>query len=129
MASKLTAKKRRETVATPVDHFPTAALFFIISIAFSSSQAVFGKTLYIAQPGLSAYQLLAYRAFLSTIINLTILNVRSREILWDAIPEGYAQTLFLRVAQQNMTIFITFYSIRHFSLTTVSMVNTTTAFV
>ena len=114
----------------PEDHFPTAALFFVISIAFSSSHAVFGKTIYMSQQGLSAYQLLAYRALFSTLINFYSLGRDNiKRVLWDEIPQGYAKNLLMRVGQQNMTLFITFYSIRHFSLTTVSLVNGTTAFI
>ena len=37
------------------ENFPAAACFYLISMAFSSSQSIFGKVLYEEQPTLSTY--------------------------------------------------------------------------
>ena len=52
-----------------------------------------------------------------------MINFRVKEKLWDGIPRGQWKSLLLRVSQQNATIFITFYLIRHYELTLVSMIN------
>lgn len=55
--------------------------------------------------------------------------MRSKEVLWDSIPKGGWKSLLVRVACQNASIFITFYSIRQFELTTVAMVTNSATFV
>ena len=50
-------------------------------------------------------------------------------MLWDSIPTGSFKQLALRVVQLNVSIFITFYSIKQFELTTVAMVNNCATFV
>ena len=74
-------------------------------------------------------QLLAYRAIFSTAINGLSINVNAYEVLWKSIPTGCGFSLFFRVLQQNVSTFITFYTIRQFDLTTVSLVNGTATFV
>lgn len=85
-AKRLNGKPAK--LATIQDSFPAAAFFYIVSMAFSASQSVFGKMLFTSQPEMSPYQLLAYRAIVSTLINGLTVNVRAREILWDSIPSG-----------------------------------------
>lgn len=89
---------RGESDRSVKDNFASAALFYIISMAFSSSQSVFGKLLYEAQPNLSTYQLLAYRALFSTLINIFTINIRAKEVLWDSLPAGSGKQLLIRVA-------------------------------
>ena len=60
---------------------------------------------------------------------MTMVNWRARQVLWDSIPTGCGKQLFFRIAQQNASIFITFYSIRQFELTAVAMVNNCATFV
>ena len=37
------------------ENYPTAAIFYVISMAFSASQSIFGKALYNTQPTLSPF--------------------------------------------------------------------------
>ena len=71
---------------------------------------------------------MAYRAIFSTLINATAINVSAKEVLWDSIPPGHGKQLFFRVAQQNASVFISFYSIKAFDLTTVGMINNSATF-
>ena len=82
-----------------------------------------GKIIFERQPQVSVYQLLAYRAILSTAVNALIINVEWRRKLWDAVPRDQWSSLLTRIVQQNATIFITFHLIKNFELTTVSIVN------
>lgn len=93
------------------DNFALGALFYVMSMGFSAGQSILGKVLYTAQPGLTPYQLLAYRAIFSTTINGLSINVDAYEVLWKSIPTGCGFQLFFRVLQQNLSTFITFYSI------------------
>ena len=111
------------------DNFPLATLFYLASMAFSASQSVFGKVLYEQQPLLTPFQVLAYRALFSTLINVIMVNKNAKAVLWESIPTGSGKALFLRVTQLNLSIFITFYSIRHLELTAVAMVNNCATFV
>lgn len=43
------------TTGAIAENFPAAALFYLISCAFSASQSIFGKVLYETQPTLSTY--------------------------------------------------------------------------
>ena len=81
------------------ENFPIAAAFYLISMAFSASQNIFGKVLYEEQPNLSTYQLLAYRALFSTAINVLMVNWQAKRILWDSIPVGCGKQLLFRIAQ------------------------------
>lgn len=54
-------------------------------------------------------------------------NIKAK--LWDAVPRGQMKSVLFRASQQNATIFITFYLIRNFELTTVSMVNNSSTIV
>ena len=94
------------------DNFALGALFYVMSMGFSAGQSILGKVMYTAQPGLTPYQLLAYRAIFSTTINGLSINVDAYEVLWKSIPTGCGFQLFFRVLQQNLSTFITFYSIR-----------------
>jgi hypothetical protein len=67
-------------------------------MAFSASQSIFGKLIYREQPDLTPFQLMAYRATFSIIINMAIVNVQARKILWDSIPVGCGKKLFFRIA-------------------------------
>ena len=58
-----------------------------------------------------------------------MVNVNFRKILWDGIPQGCGRQLLFRISQQNASIFITFYSIKQFELTTVALVNNCATFV
>ena len=58
-----------------------------------------------------------------------MVNWRAKQVLWDSIPTGCGKQLLFRIAQQNASIFITFYSIRQFELTAVAMVNNCATFV
>lgn len=85
--------------------------------------------MYEQQPLLTPFQLLAYRALFSTLINVIMVNVKAKEVLWDSIPSGSGKTLIFRIFLSNLSLFITFYSIRHFELTAVAMVNNFATFV
>lgn len=77
------------TVKEPVpDNFAKGVAFFLISLTFSSSQTIFGKLLYRSQTSLTPFEMLAYRAFISTLINFATLNIGAKKALWDSIPRG-----------------------------------------
>ena len=50
-----TAASVSAVTATVRENFPAAALFYLISMAFSASQSIFGKVLYREQPLLTPF--------------------------------------------------------------------------
>ena len=50
-----TAASASAVTATVRENFPAAALFYLISMAFSASQSIFGKVLYREQPLLTPF--------------------------------------------------------------------------
>ena len=94
------------------DSIASAGFFYVVASALIAFQNVIVKLFFINYPQMTMYQLLAYRGLFSTILNFLMVNRRAREVLWDSIPEGCGLQLLIRVAQQNISMFIAFYSIR-----------------
>lgn len=78
---------------------------------------------------MTPYQLLAFRALFSTLINALMVNVNAKAVLWDSIPFGSGKTLIFRIFQLNLSLFMTFYSIRNFETSVVAVVNNCAGFV
>ena len=80
------------------------------------------------QPSMTTFQILALRALISSLINLLYVNKDLKRVMWDSIPKENIWSLIIRVSQQNLCLFVTFFSLKQFSLTTVSIVNNLASF-
>ena len=61
---------------------------------------------------MSTYQVLAIRATISTLINVISVNVDLKKVMVDSVGRDNVKSLIIRVAQQNLCLFVTFFAIK-----------------
>ena len=81
---------------------------------------IFGKLLYNRNPEMTPNQLIVYRALFSSVALILYINKDLLKVM-TVRREDWC-SLLLRAVQGNITVFITFTSVKHFSLATVSIV-------
>jgi drug/metabolite transporter (DMT)-like permease len=68
------------------------------------------------------------RGAISTLINLLSVNRNLKYVMWDNIERSNWPSLLLRVSQQNVCLFVTFFALKSFPLTTVAITNNMASF-
>ena len=105
------------------DNPKLGVIFFLLSGISFAFNFIFAKVIYETKPQTDPYQLLSYRAIISTGLMAIKVNKNVKYVCYDSIEAGQWRPLWMRTIQGQMTIFINFTAIKFFTLTLVAVVN------
>ena len=105
------------------DNPKLGVIFFILSGVSYAFNFIFAKIIYETKPQTNPYQLLSYRAIISTGLMLIKVNRNLKYVCYDSIKADQWRPLWMRTIQNQLTIFINFTAIKFFTLTLVAVIN------
>ena len=98
-------------------------IFFLLCEISFAFNFILAKVIYETKPQTNPYQLLSYRAIISTGLMAIKVNKNVKYVCYDSIEAGHWRPLWMRTIQGILTMFITFTAIKFFTLTLVAAVN------
>lgn len=73
-------------------------------------------------PEISTSQLLVIRSLFSGVVILMLMNVKTKDIMWDSIPKQQVPALATRIIQGIFNMYCAYLSIKYFPLVFVSLI-------
>ena len=80
------------------------------------------KGLYVLNPNLEVFQLVAMKSLISAVVLILVLNVNIKQVMYDKIDTDNLGALAFKTVQTTISIFISYNAMKYFPVSTVGVV-------